>query len=115
MGQRRQRLEAQGRVEGCHVHDCPVAGLQVWPRRSGEIEDQVDLFSSVAVPLLVGDVLEPVEVRHRRVVEQHVEMTEGLDGVLNECSAVCGRHAINAQATRRQISRRLPRWVTAGW
>ena len=75
-------------------HDHPVAGLEVWPRRPGEIEDQVDLSSPVAVPLVIGDVFEPVELRHRRVVEQHVEMAEGLDGELNECVAVGGRSEI---------------------
>jgi hypothetical protein len=39
---------------------------------------QVDFFAKIAVPFLVRDALEPVEVGHRRVVEQHVDPPVGL-------------------------------------
>jgi len=36
-------------------------------------KNQVYFFPQIAVPFLVGDVFELVEVRHRGVVEQHVD------------------------------------------
>jgi hypothetical protein len=36
-------------------------------------KNQVYFFPQIAVPFLVGDVFEPVEVRHRSVVEQHID------------------------------------------
>jgi hypothetical protein len=42
-------------------------------RVGDEVEDQIRLFPTIAVPFLVGDVLEPIEVRHGRVVEEHVD------------------------------------------
>ena len=38
-------------------------------RRTGEEEHQIDFFPKIAPPLLVGNVLDPIEVRHRGVVE----------------------------------------------
>src|SRR5262249_31710977 len=46
------------------------------PSRAGEVKNQVDLFPKIAVPLLVRDVLKPVEVRHRGIVEQNVDPAE---------------------------------------
>ncbi len=43
------------------------------PRRTREEEHQIDFFPQIAVPLLVRDVFEPVEVRHGGIVEQHVD------------------------------------------
>jgi hypothetical protein len=60
----------------------------VRPRRAGEEEHQVDLFPAIAIPLLVGNVLDPVEVRHRRVVEQYVDPAECAHGEIDQRLAV---------------------------
>ena len=69
VGKGAQRLEAHQAVQGRRVHDYAVAGLQMRPTRAGEVKNKVDLFPKIAVPLLVRNVFEPVEVRHRGVVE----------------------------------------------
>jgi hypothetical protein len=70
------------------VHDHSSARLQLRPRRASEEEHQVDFFPTIAIPLLVGDVLEPVEVCHRSVVEQHVDAAERAHGEVDQRLAV---------------------------
>src|SRR5205823_8424433 len=82
-----------------HVHDDAMAGLQMWPCGSGEVEDQVDFLSTIAVPLVVGDVFEPVEARHGGVVDENVEMTERLHCEVNKCLTVA-RHGEVARLER---------------
>ena len=36
-------------------------------------EDEVDLMAGIEMPLVFGDVVDPVEVRERRIVEEHVD------------------------------------------
>ena len=90
MRQGAKRLEAQKGVQGRRVHDHAVAGLQMRPRRTREEEHQIDFFPQIAVPLLVRDVFEPVEVRHRGVVEQHVDPPVLVDGEIDQSLALGG-------------------------
>ena len=73
VGERRQDLEAERPVEGCHVDHDAAAGLQVRPRGAGQVEDQVDLASPGAIPFVASDVLEPVEVRRGGEIEQDID------------------------------------------
>jgi len=41
----------------------PVARFKVRPCRASEVEHEVHLFPAVALPLVIADVFEPVEVR----------------------------------------------------
>jgi hypothetical protein len=60
------------------------------PRGAAEVEDQVDLFASVTIPFLVGNVLEPIEVGHRGVVEEHVDPTEGPNREIDQRPTIGG-------------------------
>src|SRR5450432_1365766 len=53
VGQRSEVLEAHQCREGCGVHDDAATALEVGPHRSREVEDQIDLVTTIAVPLLV--------------------------------------------------------------
>jgi hypothetical protein len=88
----------QGTGQGRHVHDDAVAGLQVGPGGPGEVEDEVDLILLRGSPLLVGEVLQPVEVRPGGEVVQHVDPAELAYRQLDDLRAV-GRVA---EATRLQ-------------
>jgi hypothetical protein len=60
------------------------------PGRAREVEDQVDFVPAGAVPLLVGDLFELVEVLLSRKVEEHINPAESAQCQLNECSAISG-------------------------
>jgi hypothetical protein len=90
VGQRREQLEAQRAVQGGHVHDGAVAGLQVRPCSAGEVEHQVDLVLLRGTPLLVGEVLEPAEVGSGGEVEQHVDSAVLAHRQLDELRAFGG-------------------------
>ena len=83
-----KQLEAERAVQGGHVHDDAAAGLQVRPGGAGEVEDEVDLVLPRGSPVLVGEVLEPVEVRPGGEVEQHVDPAELAHRQLDELRAL---------------------------
>src|SRR2546423_13434710 len=60
------------------------------PCRAGEVEDKVDPAPASAIPLLVSDVFEPVEVLPPSEVEQHVDATVPPECQLDERLAVRG-------------------------
>ena len=68
----------------------PLAGLQVGPGGAGEVEDQVDLVLLGGSPLLVGEVLEPVEVGPGGEVVQDVDPAELAHRQLDELRALGG-------------------------
>jgi hypothetical protein len=88
VGQPREVLEAEGSVQGSHVHDHAAAGLQVQPRRTGEVEHQVDFIPAGGIPVLVGEAFEPVEVGLSREVEQDVDPAERAHRQLGESRAL---------------------------
>src|SRR5580693_6751780 len=61
-----------------------MTGFQMRPRRTREKEHQIDFFPQIAVPLLVRDVFEPVEVRHGGIVEQHVDPAVRVYGEIDQ-------------------------------
>src|SRR5450432_1086672 len=82
-------------------------GLEVRPSRAREGEDQVHLVATVAVALLVADVLQPIEVRRGGVVEEQVDPAERAHGKVNERLAVGGT-AWTTGMQRHHRSARLP-------
>ena len=62
----------------------PVARFKVRPCRASEVEHEVHLFPAIAIPLVIADVFDPVEVRHCGVVEQYVDPAERADGKINQ-------------------------------
>ena len=59
--------------QGSSVHDYSATGLQIRPRGARQVEHQVHFLTTIAVPLVICDVFEPVEVSHGGVVKQHVD------------------------------------------
>jgi hypothetical protein len=83
-------LKTEGAVQRGHVQNHTAAGLQVGPRRTGEIEDEVDLVPAGAIPLLVGEAFDRAEVGPRREVEEHVDPAELAQGKIDEACALGG-------------------------
>jgi len=74
----------------------PWLAFRYGPRRAGEKKNQVYFFPQIAVPFLIGDVFEPVEVRHRGVVERDGCMM--LTGYRARCASSRGRASGRAAA-----------------
>src|SRR5271155_4496843 len=60
------------------------------PRRTREEKYQIDFFPQIAVPLLVRDVFEPVEVRRGSIIEQHVDPAVRAHGKIDQRSTLGG-------------------------
>jgi hypothetical protein len=83
----RQRAEVLEAYEGCQggsIHNYAAASLQIRPRSARGIEHQVHFLPAIAIPLLVRDVFEPVEVRHGGIVEEHVDPAKGVRRKINQ-------------------------------
>jgi hypothetical protein len=111
--QRGKGLETQETVQRSGIHDHAVARFQMRPCRAGEVEHQVHLLPAIAIPFFIGDVFDPVEVRHRGVVEQHVDPAERGGGEIDERLAV-GWLREMARLQRNHRSSRGPNHIDCG-
>jgi hypothetical protein len=55
-------FKAQRSIQRCRVHNHTVTGFQMRPRGACEVKDKINFVAPVTVPLLIGDIFNPIEV-----------------------------------------------------
>jgi hypothetical protein len=70
------------------VFTTTVTGFQMRSRGAREVKDKINFVAPVTVPLLIGDIFNPIEVGPGGVVEQHIDAVVSFHREINEGLAI---------------------------